>query len=176
MTAVLVDGVRVVVAIGRCRRAALGDALAATGRVPDPGAYRFPHARVSLSHTEGRVAAAAVDGEPAHVVGVGIDVERRRPTRPDTWRFFLTVAEREWLASVPAAERGEAHVRLWTVKEALFKADPANAHTWLGDYAVADAAAPRSRARRGDLELGYVTTMWDGGYETVAVAFGGRAA
>lgn len=69
---------------------------------------------VSLTHGHGHAAALAAR------VPVGIDLELLRDVPPNGWRFFLTPAERAWLAGEPLGPRGE--VVAWALKEAAYKA------------------------------------------------------
>jgi acyl carrier protein len=101
-----------------------------------PREFAVPHPHLSISHTDREGAAAAALG-PA--TGTGVDLERLRPTDPRTAHFFLQPEEAAWLRN--ASPYGTAHVRLWTVKEALFKADLRNATTMLRDYVIDDPAA-----------------------------------
>jgi 4'-phosphopantetheinyl transferase EntD len=154
-------------------RAALRAVLAATGRPTDSTAYAFPHPHVSLSHCRLGSAATAAEGTPDRVAGVGIDLEPVRPVRPGAVRFFLTPAERPWLEAVPAAEHEVELIRLWTVKEAVFKADPANeGATTYGEYHLDDPAATAGTARRpgSPFTFTYVTTVTPPLSETIAVA------
>jgi acyl carrier protein len=123
-------------------RRALRRALTACGRPADTSGYPLPSPVVSLSHSA-EVAVAAVPGVPSGVAGVGVDVELDRLPDPRIARLFLTASERAWVADRPAEL-----LRLWTVKEALFKADPGNAGTVLIDYALDDPAAVRGGAHR----------------------------
>jgi acyl carrier protein len=111
-----------------------------------PEGHAFPHPRLSLSHTCRQGVAAAAVGVAA---GIGVDLEHLRPADPRTARFFLRPHEEAWLRDV-ASPRDVAHVRLWTVKEALFKADLGNATRMLRDYAIDDPAAATGLARGPD--------------------------
>lgn len=97
----------------------------------------------SLSHAQGISVAAAVIGSRA---SIGVDVEENRTADPRTGRFFLREHELAWLDATPA--RNDEHIRLWTVKEALFKADPGNVGTVLRSYALADPGARTGYAQR----------------------------
>ncbi|MFC5724228.1 4'-phosphopantetheinyl transferase superfamily protein [Streptomyces gamaensis] len=160
-------------------RRALRLLLGLLGLPPDTGAYAFPHRRLSLSHGEGTaVAAGAVPRSAAtahRLRGLGVDFEADRPARVDTARFFLDERERSYLAALPEAARAGERLRLWTVKEALFKADPHNRRTVLHDYRTADPAARSGRARtphdtRHDTVFGYTSARIPGGRLTVAAA------
>src|SRR5688500_8593893 len=83
--------------------------------------------------------------------GVGVDIETGRRPPPRMARFFLTRKERRCLGQ-PSPEQ---LLRLWTVKEALFKADPLNHRRVLADYALddplADAGCARVRQKPGNI-------------------------
>ncbi|GAB1646557.1 4'-phosphopantetheinyl transferase superfamily protein [Krasilnikovia sp. MM14-A1259] len=151
-------------------RRALRRGLAAAGRPPHTAARTFPDRTASLTHS-GDLSVAAVAVAAAGVVGVGIDVERDRTPDPRTAGFYLTAPERAWLADT--TDRAQAALRLWTVKEALFKADPGNAATVLRDYEVGDPSARRGTAHRvpsAGPALRYVSLALPTGAATVAVA------
>jgi phosphopantetheinyl transferase/acyl carrier protein len=152
-------------------RRALRLALAGTGRPTDTSAYGFPSPVASLSHSADLAVAAVLAADYDGVVGVGVDIELDRVPDPRTASFFLTESELGWLESVPTDEVPAVLTRLWTVKEALFKADPVNAETTLRDYQVADPAAMRGRATRsGEIDFQYVSLARPRGVLSVAVA------
>ncbi|TJZ96058.1 phosphopantetheine-binding protein [Actinacidiphila oryziradicis] len=118
----------------RAGRHALRIAAAVAGLPGDPAGYRFPHPRASVTHTDQVGVAAVLVAGPA--AGVGVDLEHDQPVRPATARFYL--------------HDDEPHddlLRLWTVKEAMFKADPANATRTLRDYRADDPAYQHVSAR-----------------------------
>ena len=75
--------------------------------------------RFNLSHS-GALALIAI----AMDADVGVDVECVRAHRDysEIARWFFSVAEAEYLASVPYAQHAEAFIRCWTRKEAFLKA------------------------------------------------------
>jgi hypothetical protein len=126
----------------------------------------FPHPYISLTHC--RDTAIAVELTPQVVpvgwklCGTGVDFERYRPIRTAAARFFLTEEERRGLpfpnlerqadSQRQAGYRGcqdrrgdamhrPALLRLWTIKEALFKADPDNETRVIGDYHITHSSA-----------------------------------
>jgi acyl carrier protein len=165
----------------RRSRAALRLLLGLLGIDRDTASLRFPHRRFSLSHTETMgVAAGVVAPLPWRLAGVGVDIEPERPVDPRTARFFLTGPERDWLSAVDAGRRGGELLRLWTVKEALFKADPANRGTTLAHYQTRDPAAPAGPAGalgtpdRATPAFGYASRrLFDAFHLTVAASFRG---
>lgn len=126
----------------------------------DTAGVTFPHGRLSLTHAGGVAVAVAAYGEHA---GVGVDFEPDRPTDPRTARFFLHEDERA----------DHDLLRLWTVKEALFKATPDNDGAQLLDYHLDDAAVTTGSAtdRRGHT-FRYRSTTFGDGHLTVAVSWG----
>ena len=108
-------------------------ALAERSGLP-PDAFGFaadplgkPHARVdgepcalavNLSHTTGMVAVAVGNAET-----VGVDVEPSgRPVTLEIADRYFCPREVAWLHGLPASDRREAFLRLWTGKEAFLKA------------------------------------------------------
>lgn len=88
-----------------------------------PSLVGHPHVAVSLSRTDGHVAAIAATrvvgeagGQDAAAPRVGIDVERVR----EVPAAALSARERRWLAG--RADRVAAATHLWVRKEALVKA------------------------------------------------------
>ncbi|MCO5166910.1 MAG: 4'-phosphopantetheinyl transferase superfamily protein [Planctomycetes bacterium] len=82
---------------------------------------------VSISHGHGLAAGWALRAGPGGGLP-GLDLERVRPRREGTLRFYLSPEERAGvLALAPGADdeagpRDDLAVRLWAVKEAAFKA------------------------------------------------------
>jgi acyl carrier protein len=160
-------------------RRALRLILGVTGLPYRTTGCTFPHRRLSLAHTDGAgIAAAAVGAIPATLTGIGVDIEPKRDADPRTARFFLSEREQAWLNSVPLQARAEHQVRLWTVKEALFKADTANQRSILRDYTVLRPAADKGCGLKGPpakrdpaAVFGYVHTRLAGVHLSIAAAF-----
>jgi 4'-phosphopantetheinyl transferase EntD len=112
-------------------RAALRQVMSRRGEEPDTSALRFPHARYSLTHSDALAVAVA-----GNACGLGVDFELMRPLREQVARFFLTDVERSFIDWLPVVQRSGQLLRLWTVKEALFKADAHNDQRTLRDYAL----------------------------------------
>jgi 4'-phosphopantetheinyl transferase EntD len=158
----------------RCGRAALKRLLRRLGEDDDTEALRFPHPSLSLTHSDG--SALAVHGSGAR--GIGIDIERHRlgRRRAAQWlcasRLFATAEEQAWLSELPAAVLGVHLLRLWTVKEALFKADLRNTGQDLADYSLAHPEYETGQAthtRDPERTFRYSTLRWDGAPLSVAV-------
>lgn len=151
-------------------RRALRLGLTCAGMSTDTSTYRFPHPRISLSHTENIAAAAIALDAPVHMRGVGVDIEQPRTIDARAARLFLTPAE---LAMDPDPRW---HLRLWTVKEAIFKSDPANADRLLLDYALDDCAPLAGTARRRPAphrRFCYRSDLVRGAHLSVGVALAG---
>lgn len=108
----------------------------------DTSTLRFPHPSLSLSHSDGTAVAVRSDSPLA---GIGIDFEAWRAcVHPRMARFFLRSSEQE------AARTAHGLVRLWTIKEALFKAFPDNSQSVLLDFELSDPCARRGTATGPD--------------------------
>jgi 4'-phosphopantetheinyl transferase EntD len=133
------------------------------GLRPDLTGIGFPHAAASIAHAGG-IAAAAVTGPGAAAQGLGLDLEPLRPVRPEMARFYLTARERDGLDD-------DDRLRLWTVKEALYKATPGNTATVFVDLHVATTATltgSATHAHRPDTAYHYTSLRLEGCWVTVA--------
>ncbi|MEB3298513.1 MAG: 4'-phosphopantetheinyl transferase superfamily protein [Candidatus Sericytochromatia bacterium] len=115
-------------------RAALANILQRLGRTEDPWSVSFPHPEFSISHTAARaVAAAWPQGK-----GIGVDLEAAdRHVSPGAMRLYLTQDELARHSDAPE----ETRLRLWTVKEALYKAHGHNAGLVLSSFSLDDPEA-----------------------------------
>jgi hypothetical protein len=158
-------------------RAALKRLLVEQGRDPDTSRLSFPDRRFSLTHAGDVALAVAVDVDES--LGVGVDLERGL-VDPGAARFFLRLPEIHWLRQEALAQQPAHAQRLWTVKEAVFKADAANHDGLLVDYELMDPSAWQGAARHGNRGAGdvwhYVTTETPWGLCTLAVQPGASAA
>ena len=87
----------------------------------------------SLSHTRNMTAVAIGAG-----AALGVDVEARRDVSDPALAAAAAAfapSERAWLASLPHARRGDATLRLWTLKEAYAKACGLGLHLPLDGFA-----------------------------------------
>lgn len=132
----------------------LGRAALKASGIDDTSTVAFPNRCLSLTHSAGVAVAARCDGDQA---GVGVDLEGRA-VDPRTARFFLR-----------PGEHGDL-LRLWTVKEALFKATPANAGAVLVDYALDNCEAISGTAHdRQGRTFEYLSRRRPEGWLTIAV-------
>lgn len=120
----------------------------------DTTPLRFPHPELSLTHTEDVAVAVACEG----AAGVGVDLEVRHPSERAA-RRFLSAAE------FAATAGPDDWLRLWTVKEACFKADLDNAGRTVMEFSVDGPHAARGRRR-----FRHASIQVFGGWLTVAVA------
>ncbi len=137
-------------------------AIRALGPQPGPRWRRRSHPHRSLTHS-GEVAVAAGMADMG-VHGLGIDLELRAGIAAAAARFYLTPREAAH-AEGRGAGADRERLRLWTVKEAVFKADPANASRSLYDYelAVPGAWAGLAGAATSRLTFEYACVELDGG-------------
>jgi 4'-phosphopantetheinyl transferase EntD len=152
-------------------RAALKQLRVLCGEDDDTSGLVFPSPCYSLTHSSGY--AVAVGAVSAGLAGIGIDLEFLRPINPKIGQFFLTAHERVWIKGLPAAHRSTELLRLWTIKEALFKSDPYNRGAGLADYALAEPGDSRGQViiRRGAvMVMQYVCYALGPGMLSVAVA------
>ncbi|HEV3026788.1 MAG TPA: 4'-phosphopantetheinyl transferase superfamily protein, partial [Planctomycetota bacterium] len=103
------------------------------------------------------------------LAGLGVDLELKSQPKPETARRFLNPSEMVWLRRMDEAEHPRSLHRLWTVKEAIFKADPENQGRTLKDYALADPGFVAGRARRGTRLFHYASFEVPEGFLSVAV-------
>lgn len=157
---------------GRAALQRLAERLTETGAASDldPACVRFPHPFLSLTHTGTWAVAAGTVPDAAS--GIGVDLELRAGMREGAERFFLGSDEIRWLlASAPDA-RDRERVRLWTVKEALFKANPRNRDTLLGHYLLEDPGSLTGTARwreEAAATFRYAGVMLDPGALSLAI-------
>jgi hypothetical protein len=122
---------------------------------------RFPSRDASLAHSGGLAVAACI----ADAEGCGIDLERPRRMDPASARHFLTREEQAALC--------EEHdlLLLWTIKEAVFKADRGNAGRVLSGYRLdaLDACGTAWRMDAGSSRFRHAARLLDGGWR-IAVA------
>lgn len=148
-------------------RAALKRLQAALGGADDTSTLKFPHPKLSLSHSESW--AIAVGSTSPKLLGIGVDLEVKGAPKPEAARRFLNPAELVWLRRMDEGDRPKMLHRLWTVKEATFKADPDNPGKTLRDYGLADPGYVAGKARRGDRVFYYASFEVPEGFLSVAV-------
>lgn len=98
----------------------------------DTSSITFPNPSYSLTHSGNYAIAAGTRAK--NIDGLGVDLELERVPHPDALHFFLRPSEHQWILSLPQPVRSRETLRLWTIKEAVFKADPNNAGRLLANY------------------------------------------
>ena len=131
----------------------------------------MPHARYSLTHCLNTVAAVA--NRFKHAMGIGIDLEYGRSMDPRAAKFFLTHEEQR---IVNASDHvNQQLLRLWTVKEAIYKADLNNqCNFWFFDYETQNPVASIGIATkvscRSKKKFRYASMPYQDGFLTIAIA------
>lgn len=148
-------------------RAALKRLAAEIYGSEDTSTLQFPHPNFSLTHSD--TEAVAIGVITTKLQGLGVDLEIKGPPKPETARRFLNPSEMVWLRRMDELEHPRLLHRLWTVKEAIFKADPENKGKLLKDYALADPGFQAGRARRAERLFHYVSFEFPNGFLSVAV-------
>jgi 4'-phosphopantetheinyl transferase superfamily protein len=152
-------------------RSALKTVLSRLGEDTDTSPILFPAPRYSLSHSAHAAVAVGVPGGSS-IEGIGVDIELHRTPPEQSTRFFLADRELRWLAGTQ--DKDSNLLRLWTVKEALFKADPDNAGRLLTNYRIEDPSRDVGRAFAFDNALEYASLAIPGGIVSVAIKPGER--
>jgi 4'-phosphopantetheinyl transferase EntD len=83
----------------------------------------------SITHTRGFC--AAVIGEDARFVGLGLDTEQADAVGPELWPSICVAEELAWIASLPAGERTRAATLVFAAKEAFYKCQYPSTSEWL---------------------------------------------
>ena len=153
-------------------RAALKGLLGLLGESTDTAILSFPSPRYSLTHSGAYAVALGTAGQGLR--GVGVDIEVGRGPHPDAARLFLSDPEQAWLGTLDDSARAGQLQRLWTIKEAAFKANPHNGDTWLSDYRLEDPGQHNGEAlvMHGDLAwvIHYCSLELEEGVMTAAIA------
>ena len=127
----------------------------------------------NISRQFGRLLGQLKGFDPGAVLlGVGLDIETNRVVQPAAARFFLTDGEQEWLKELGGHGSSQHLLRLWTVKEAIFKADPENGQKILGDYVLENPSQWDGNAYPKDrmfLRFHYSSIQLDEGFLSIAL-------
>ncbi len=134
-----VPGRRAEFATGRaCARASI-EALGRAAPTLPTGPGRQPEwpagITASITHTrrEGREFVAAVAAlDRGGDFGVGLDAEVIQPLKDGVREMLLVPSEIEMVESLPAADRDEGAIRVFSAKEAFYKAQYALTSSWVG--------------------------------------------
>ena len=146
---------------GRSALSAIAAALDIEARLSE---LHSPCPGISLTHN-GKVSVAA---GISTAQGIGIDFESWHQIEPAMLRWFLTETEQHQLA----VSSNFTRLRLWTVKEALFKASSENKGLLLTDFEVNQSTAMTGHARnctRVNSGLRYTSFMLRQGLLSIAI-------
>jgi len=132
----------------------------------------FPQTACSISHSRNTVVCALSAGKGLQ--GLGIDVELPRSVPIDAGRLYLSNREQRLLKNCSTYSSDEL-LRLWTVKEALFKADINNRKRgWLSHYECLNPhiwfGNARLRPSTTRQCFKYATVTFQSGYLSIAVS------
>lgn len=119
----------------RLGRSALARVLTRRGDRTDPFRVRFPHPSLSISHSADTAVAVGLRTH-SHAAGLGVDLELPREVDLRAARYFLADDE-------PPPDGPADLQQIWTIKEAVYKADLHNAGLLLRDFSICEL-------RRGD--------------------------
>ena len=136
----------------------------------DTSGLSFPSPQYSVSHS-GKLSLAA--GVRDTVQGVGVDIELDR--RPGTAfaRFFMADDELKYIRGLRGHTASQRVLRIWTIKEALFKATPDNRSLVLRSFRLTDPNLKEGEAAvvsRPGLGLHYSSISLDDGQLSVAIS------
>jgi len=127
----------------RGRRKALGKLVSMLDLGPSKKADSlvFPQRQLSLTHSGDWSIAAGT--RSLKILGIGVDFEVTRTMDQSTTRLFLNQRERNRLGDT----NGQA-LRLWSIKEAIFKSDPDNHRCRVWNYELYNPTCYSGRAFR----------------------------
>lgn len=148
-------------------RNALRQLLKVMDLAKDTSRIVLPHPQVSLTHCQEY--ALAVGARSPLAQGLGVDFQKGRKPSEAATRLFLTEPEREWLIRQPESSRAAHRLRLWTIKEALFKADLDNANRTYTHYEILQPEMFCGVGQRHHLSYQYASCTWLQGFVTVAL-------
>lgn len=151
-------------------RQALKGVLRKLGKDDDTSMITFPNRQLSLSHHADY--AIAIGTNSGDIDGIGIDVESIRSLPANAYRFFMTKVEQDWLATCSNHDLKREAIRLWSIKEALFKADPENEGCGLYQYETRSAKDQRGCGKKtinDNLSFFYESLAINNGFLSVAI-------
>lgn len=133
----------------------------------------FPQTSCSISHSQDTVVCTLSAGKGLQ--GLGLDIELQRSVPIDAGRLYLSNREQRLLKNYSTYSSNEL-LRLWTVKEALFKADIKNRkRSWLSHY---ECFNPQNWFGEARLHISttkqrfkYATVRFQLGYLSIAVSY-----
>lgn len=118
----------------------------------------FPNPNFSISHSQDSTIAIHTNAQ--NIVGIGIDIETSHPSMKAS-RNFLTATEASQLSAGQQAHPGVLK-KLWSIKEAVFKADPDNHCKTLKYYPIINPEAEQGVIDTGKHTIEYCYTEVQG--------------
>jgi 4'-phosphopantetheinyl transferase EntD len=104
----------------------------------------------SITHTQGFC--AAVIGEHARFVGLGLDTENADAVSPNLWPSICVAEELAWIAALPAEEQTRAATLVFATKEAFYKCQYPSTGEWLS-FSDLRILPPDWTMRQGTFEV-----------------------
>lgn len=141
---------------------------------------QFPHQALSLTHSDqyavgvqAKLVTASAQSPEYQLIGTGVDFEVTRKVNPRATRFFLQESEVTALTDGDRLHDNSVLLRLWTAKEAIFKADPENAQTFPGGYTLLNPLESSGWAQHKAVDspaFVYASIVMEFGTATLALA------
>ncbi len=104
----------------RTAMVALGRAAVSIPMAPDRAPEWPAGLTGSITHADGLALAAIAP--LTHVRAIGLDLEKDAPLDGDLWQAILLDQERAWLETLPEPRRAQYAMRIFSAKEAVYKA------------------------------------------------------
>ena len=120
----------------------------------------------SISHST-KFAIAVSTPRNKDLFGIGIDIEDPRDLNINASKMFLAKAEISQLQDTSS----ENLLRLWTIKEAVFKSMPENNNLFLRDFEIVSEHENKGQVRcqkRINFDFCYFSTKWNNSTITIA--------
>lgn len=142
-------------------RRALLELARKLGKFRPSSAMGPPWTGISLTHDDPLSIAAGVESD----AGIGVDLESWRRIDTAMLRWYLTEQERRQ----PGVASPFTRLRLWTVKEALYKANQSDQGFTLVDFELDDAMALNGNARCRRKRFRYTSLVLRHGILSLAI-------
>lgn len=120
----------------------------------------------SISHCDTACVAAVAPVALLH--SIGIDIETAIPLAPELWDIVLSPSEYIWLKQQPAVTRGILAKRIFSAKEAVYKAQYPLTGQMIGFGAVAITPNPDASTFTATFTLPYLPPLPNGRFTKVA--------
>ena len=124
-------------------------------------ALRPPRRGLSLTHDDPLSIAAGIDTN----AGIGVDLESWRPIKTPMLRWYLTDSE----CAQMRVQSNFTRLRLWTIKEALYKASISNQGYALTDFEIDDISEMNGSASCNGQRFRYTSLVLHRGILSIAL-------